>query len=287
VLRNEFFREKTKTEVLTHLKEVEMAVVSMKDLLEAGCHFGHQTKRWNPKMKKYIYGARNGIYIIDLEKTLQMFHIAYDFFRDVASEGKGILFVGTKKQAQHSMIEEAKRCNMFYIKQRWLGGLLTNFETIKKRILRLRELESMKENGFFSSITKKEMGRLEKERMKLEKFLLGIKDMDRLPGALFVVDTKKERIAVSEARKLGIPTVAIVDTNCDPDEVDYVIPCNDDAIRAIKLISEKVADAVLEGRKDLEVKEVQESEGKDEDIKEKEVKEEKKKDEKEVVLDEN
>lgn len=247
-----------------------MAVVSMKELLEAGCHFGHQTKRWNPKMKKYIYGARNGIYIIDLEKTLAMFRTAYDFVRDVVAGGKGILFVGTKKQAQLSVIEEAQRCSMFYIKQRWLGGLLTNFETIKKRILRLRELESMKENGSFASITKKEIGRLEKERMKLEKFLSGIKDMDTLPGALFVVDTKNERIAVSEARKLGIPTVAIVDTNCDPDEVDYVIPCNDDAIRAIRLISEKVADAVLEGRKDLEIEEVEESEGKDEDIKEKE-----------------
>lgn len=243
-----------------------MSVVSMKDLLEAGCHFGHQTKRWNPKMKKYIYGSRNGIYIIDLSKTLRMFQIAYDFIGEIASQGKGILFVGTKKQAQDAITEEAKRCGMYYINQRWLGGLLTNFPTIKKRILRLRELETMKETDGYASHTKKEIAVLERERMRLEKFMSGIKDMDGIPGALFIVDTKKERIAVREARKLGIPTVATVDTNCDPDEIDYVIPCNDDAIRAVRLITEKIADATLEGRRDLDTQNAEKKEGEDKEV---------------------
>jgi small subunit ribosomal protein S2 len=238
-----------------------MSVVTMKELLEAGCHFGHQTKRWNPKMKKYIYGARNGIYIIDLAKTLKMLENAYEFIRQISSEGRGVLFVGTKKQAQDSVLEEAKRCNMYFINQRWLGGLLTNYHTIKNRILRLRELETMKETGSYSSFTKKEISVLEKERTRLDKFMSGIKDMEGLPGALFIIDTKKEKIALSEARKLGIPTIAIVDTNCDPDEVDYIIPCNDDAIRAIRLITEKMANAVLEGRRERDVKQAEESEG--------------------------
>lgn len=243
-----------------------MSVVSMKELLEAGCHFGHQTKRWNPKMKKYIYGSRNGIYIIDLSKTLSMFQTAYNFIGEIASQGKGILFVGTKKQAQDAITEEAKRCGMYYINQRWLGGLLTNFPTIKKRILRLRELETMKETDGYASHTKKEIAVLEKERMRLEKFMSGIKDMDEIPGALFIVDTKKERIAVREARKLGIPTIATVDTNCDPDEIDYVIPCNDDAIRAVRLITEKIADATLEGRRELDTQDAEKKEGEDKEV---------------------
>jgi len=220
----------------------------MKELLEAGVHFGHKTRRWNPKMKSHIYGARNGIYIIDLQKTVLLFKEAYNFIRDVAAQGEFILFVGTKKQAQDSIYEEATRCNMFYVNRRWLGGMLTNFRTVKKSIDQLNKLEAMKNDDIYSLLPKKEVLQLEKQRMRLEKALGGIKNMDRLPGAIFVVDLKKERIAVSEAKKLGIPSVGIVDTNCDPDEIDYVIPGNDDAIRAIRLFSSKIADAVIEGR---------------------------------------
>ncbi|EGL83729.1 ribosomal protein S2 [Caldalkalibacillus thermarum TA2.A1] len=224
-----------------------MAVISMKQLLEAGVHFGHQTRRWNPKMARYIFTERNGIYIIDLQKTVKKVEEAYNFVRDLAANGGKILFVGTKKQAQESIKEEAERCNMFYINTRWLGGTLTNFQTIRKRIERLHELEQMETDGTFDVLPKKEVILLRKEKERLEKFLGGIKQMKELPDALFVVDPRKERIAISEARKLGIPIVAIVDTNCDPDEIDYVIPGNDDAIRAVKLLTSKMADAVLEG----------------------------------------
>lgn len=220
----------------------------MKELLEAGVHFGHQTRRWNPKMKRYIYGGRNGIYIIDLHQTLKLFEEARQFIQDVVSEGEVVLFVGTKKQAQDAVQEAAKRCGMYYVDQRWLGGMLTNFRTIQTRIVRLNELKKMEEDGVFEQLTKKEAALLREESDRLERFLGGIKDMPKLPGAMFIVDLKKERIALAEARKLEIPVVAIVDTNCDPDEVDYVIPGNDDAIRAIKLISNKIADAILEIR---------------------------------------
>lgn len=225
-----------------------MAVITMKQLLEAGVHFGHQTRRWNPKMAPYIFTDRNGIYIIDLQKTVRMIEEAYNFVRQLASEGKTLLFVGTKKQAQDAIKEEAERCGMFYVNQRWLGGMLTNFPTIKKRIERLKELERMEADGTFSVLPKKEVARLQHEKEKLQKYLGGIKEMKELPDALFIVDPRKEKIAVAEARKLGIPIVAIVDTNCDPDEIDYVIPGNDDAIRAVRLITSKIADAVLEGR---------------------------------------
>lgn len=225
-----------------------MANVTMKEMLEAGVHFGHETKRWDPKMKSYIYGARNGIYIIDLQKTVLLFKEAHNFIRDVVAQGEHILFVGTKKQAQDSIYEEATRCNMFYVNRRWLGGMLTNFRTVKKSIDQLNKLEVMKNDNIYALLPKKEVLQLEKQRKRLEKALGGIKNMDRLPGAIFVVDLKKERIAVSEARKLGIPSVGIVDTNCDPDEIDYAIPGNDDAIRAIRLFSSKIADAVIEGR---------------------------------------
>ena len=225
-----------------------MAVISMKQLLEAGVHFGHQTRRWNPKMARYIFTERNGIYIIDLQKTVKKVDEAYAFLRSVAEEGKSVLFVGTKKQAQEAIKDEATRANMFYVNERWLGGMLTNFRTIKNRIARLKELEAMEEDGTFEVLTKKEVQVLRHEMEKLEKNLGGIKEMDKLPGALFVVDPRKERIAVSEARKLNIPIVAIVDTNCDPDEIDYVIPGNDEAIRAVKLLTGLMADAVLEGR---------------------------------------
>ncbi len=225
-----------------------MAVVSMKQLLEAGVHFGHQTRRWNPKMAPYIFTERNGIYILDLQKTVKLLEQAYNFIRDVAAEGKSVLFIGTKKQAQESIEAEAKRCGMFYVNHRWLGGMLTNFSTISQRIRRLKELEEMETNGMFDVLPKKEVIKLRAEKEKLEKNLGGIKEMRELPGAVFVVDPKKEHIAVREARVLGIPIVAIVDTNCDPDEVDYVIPGNDDAIRAIKLITSRIADAVLEAR---------------------------------------
>ncbi len=225
-----------------------MAVISMKQLLEAGVHFGHQTRRWNPKMAQYIFTERNGIYIIDLQKTVRKIDEAYMFVRDVALSGKSILFVGTKKQAQESIESEAKRCGMFYVNNRWLGGMLTNFRTIRTRIARLNEIDAMEQRGDFDVLPKKEVIKLQGEREKLEKNLGGIRNMKELPGALFVVDPRKEHIAVTEARILGIPIVGIVDTNCDPDEIDYVIPGNDDAIRAVKLIAGKLADAVLEGR---------------------------------------
>ncbi|MBS7387037.1 MAG: 30S ribosomal protein S2 [Eubacteriales bacterium] len=225
-----------------------MSVISMKQLLEAGVHFGHQTRRWNPKMKEYIFTERNGIYIIDLQKTVKKAEEAYNFVRSVAEAGDSVLFVGTKKQAQESIEQEAKRCEMFYVNQRWLGGMLTNFKTIQTRIAKLRKIEKMEADGDFAYLPKKEVIKLKAEQEKLEKNLSGIKDMKKLPGAMFVVDPRKEHIAVMEARALGIPVVAIVDTNCDPDEVDYAIPGNDDAIRAVKLIASKMADAVLEGR---------------------------------------
>ena len=226
-----------------------MSVISMKQLLEAGVHFGHQTRRWNPKMAPYIFTERNGIYIIDLQKTVKKVEEAYNFIREVASEGKDILFIGTKKQAQEAIREEAKRSNMHYVNNRWLGGMLTNFATIKTRIDKLEELEKMEEDGTFEVLPKKEVIKLNNEKEKLEKNLGGIKTMNaENVGALFIVDPRKEKNAISEAKILGIPVVAIVDTNCDPDEVDYVIPGNDDAIRAVKLITSKVADAVMEGR---------------------------------------
>ena len=225
-----------------------MAVVSMKQLLEAGVHFGHQTRRWNPKMAPYIFTERNGIYIIDLQKTVRKLEEAYMFVRDLSAEGKSVLFVGTKKQAQDSIREEATRAGAHYVNARWLGGMMTNFNTIRGRIARLTQLKKMEEDGTFDLLPKKEVIKLRQEIEKLEKFLGGIKDMEKLPGALFIVDPRKEKIAVAEARKLGIPIVAIVDTNCDPDEVDYVIPGNDDAIRAVKLIASTMANAIIEGR---------------------------------------
>jgi len=219
----------------------------MKELLEAGVHFGHQTKRWNPKMKQYIFGERNGIYIIDLQKTLKLFKEATQFVADLVAQGKIVLFVGTKRQAQDAIAEEANRCGMFFVNQRWLGGLLTNFSTIQKSIKRLKELDVMATDGRYELLPKKEVTRLERERQALEKNLSGIKNMPRLPDAIFVIDSKNEEIAVAEARRLGIPVVAIVDTNCDPDFVDYVIPGNDDALRAIRLFTTKIADSVLEG----------------------------------------
>jgi len=226
-----------------------MSVISMKQLLEAGVHFGHQTRRWNPKMAPFIFTERNGIYIIDLQKTVKKVEEAYDFIKSVSEEGKDILFVGTKKQAQEAIQEEAVRCNMHFVNSRWLGGMLTNFRTIKTRIARLEELEKMEQDGTFDVLPKKEVAELTNEKEKLVKNLGGIKDMDASKiGALFVVDPRKEKIAIQEAKILGIPVVAIVDTNCDPDEVDYVIPGNDDAIRAVKLITAKLADGIIEGR---------------------------------------
>ena len=230
-----------------------MGVVSMKQLLEAGVHFGHQTRRWNPKMARYIFTERNGIYIIDLQKTVKKLEEAYNFVRDVAASGQDILFVGTKKQAGDSVKEEAERCGMHYVNARWLGGMMTNFKTIRRRIARLAQLRKMEEDGTFDLLPKKEVIKLHLEIDKLEKFLGGIKNMNKLPGALFIVDPRKERIAVAEAKNLGIPIVAIVDTNCDPDEIDYVIPGNDDAIRAVKLIAGAMASAVLESRQGEEV----------------------------------
>jgi len=227
---------------------IKMAIISMKQLLEAGVHFGHQTRRWNPKMKKYIFTERNGIYIIDLQKTVKKVEEAYNFVRDLAANGGTLLFVGTKKQAQESVRDEATRSGMFYVNHRWLGGTLTNFQTIRKRINRLKDIERMEEDGTFEVLPKKEVGELLKEKDRLVKFLGGIKEMDKLPDAMFVIDPRKERIAIAEAHKLNIPIIGIVDTNCDPDEVDYVIPANDDAIRAVKLLTSKMADAVLEGK---------------------------------------
>lgn len=225
-----------------------MAVVSMKQLLEAGVHFGHQTRRWNPKMAEYIFTERNGIYIIDLQKTVRKLEGAYNFIRELSENGESVLFVGTKKQAQDSVREEAERAGAYFVNARWLGGMMTNFTTIRHRIDRLRQLRAMEEDGTFDLLPKKEVIKLKLEIEKLEKFMGGIKDMKKLPGALFIVDPRKERIAVAEAKKLGIPIVAIVDTNCDPDEIDYVIPGNDDAIRAVKLISATMANAIIEGR---------------------------------------
>ncbi|WP_405343830.1 30S ribosomal protein S2 [Ruminococcus sp.] len=225
-----------------------MAVVSMKQLLEAGVHFGHQTRRWNPKMAPYIFTERNGIYIIDLQKTVVKLEEAYNFVRDLSMEGKSVLFVGTKKQAMESVKDEATRAGAFYVNARWLGGMLTNFTTIRRRIARLKQLRTMEEDGTFDLLPKKEVIKLNLEIEKLEKFLGGIKDMTEMPGALFIVDPRKEKIAVAEAKKLGIPIVAIVDTNCDPDDVDYIIPGNDDAIRAVKLISGAMANAIIEGK---------------------------------------
>ncbi|MEX2270862.1 MAG: 30S ribosomal protein S2 [Vicinamibacterales bacterium] len=220
----------------------------MKDLLEAGVHFGHQTKRWNPKMKPFIFGERNGIYIIDLGKTARLFKEAEQFVGQLAAEGKTVLFVGTKRQAQDAIAEEAQRCGMFFVNQRWLGGLLTNFTTIQRSLARLRELEAMATDGRYETITKKEIAKVEKEKRKLQKNLDGIRNMGKLPDAVFIVDTRKEKIAVDEARKLKIPVIGVVDTNCDPDEVDFIIPGNDDALRAIKLFASRIADAIIGGR---------------------------------------
>ena len=225
-----------------------MSVISMKQLLEAGVHFGHQTRRWNPKMKKFIFVERNGIYIIDLQKTVKKLEEAYAFMRQVGDDGGKVLFVGTKKQAQDAIKEEAERAGMYYINQRWLGGTLTNFGTIQKRVARLKQIESMEEDGTFDVLPKKEVGQLKKEHERLVKFLGGIRDMKALPDVMFVVDPRKERIAVAEAIKLNIPLVGIVDTNCDPDEIDYIIPANDDAIRAVRLLTGKMADALIESR---------------------------------------
>ncbi len=234
-------------------EEKIMAVVSMKQLLEAGVHFGHQTRRWNPKMAEYIFTERNGIYIIDLQKTVKKLNEAYLFARDIAAAGGDILFVGTKKQAQDSVKEEAEHCGMPYVNARWLGGMLTNFSTIRTRIARLEQLRAMRDDGTFDLLPKKEVATLVLEIEKLEKFIGGIQNMNKIPGALFIVDPRKERIAVAEAKKLGIPIIAIVDTNCDPDEIDAVIPGNDDAIRAVKLIAETIAAAVIEGRQGEEM----------------------------------
>ncbi|WP_079709475.1 30S ribosomal protein S2 [Paraliobacillus ryukyuensis] len=225
-----------------------MAVISMKQLLEAGVHFGHQTRRWNPKMKRYIFTERNGIYIIDLQKTVKKVDEAYNFIKQVAEDGGNVLFVGTKKQAQESVKDEAIRSGMFFVNQRWLGGTLTNFDTIRKRINRLKDIERMEEDGTFDVLPKKEVVGLLKEKERLVKFLGGIKEMKQIPDVLFIIDPRKERIAVAEAHKLNIPIVGIVDTNCDPDEIDYVIPANDDAIRAVKLLTGKMADAILEAK---------------------------------------
>ncbi len=229
-----------------------MAILSMKQLLEAGVHFGHQTKRWNPKMKPYIFGARNGIYIIDLQKTVTLFDEAYRFVVDIVANGGKVLFVGTKKQTQDSIEEESKRCGMFYVNKRWLGGALTNYRTIKKNIQKLKDLETMKADGRLEQLSKKEALLIERELAKLEYSLGGIKEMEKLPGIMFIIDPKKERIAAAEARKLGIPSVGLLDTNCDPDDIDYIIPGNDDAIKAIRLFNSKIADACIEGKRKFE-----------------------------------
>ena len=242
-----------------------MSVVSMKQLLESGFHFGHQTRRWNPKMAPYIYTERNGIHIIDLQQTVKLFDKAYNDIRNAAMEGD-VLFVGTKKQAQESIMTEAQRCGMPYVNSRWLGGTLTNFRTIRRRIARLNQLKTMREDGTFDLLTKKEVSKYEGEIAKFEKFLGGIKDMERLPAALFVVDTRREHIAVSEARKLGIPIFAIVDTNCDPDEIDYIIPGNDDAIRAVKLVCSAMADAIIEARQGYQVEPEEAAPAEDEEV---------------------
>ncbi|MGM0470697.1 MAG: 30S ribosomal protein S2 [Bacillota bacterium] len=247
-----------------------MPVVTMKEMLESGVHFGHKTRRWNPKMKSYIFTERNGIYIIDLQQTVDLAEEAYNFVRDLASDGKEILFASTKKQAQETIEREAKRCGMPYVNQRWLGGMLTNYQTISKRIDRLEELEQMKEDGLFEVLPKKEVMELKREKDKLVRFLGGIRDMDGLPDALFVADPRREEIAVAEANKLGIPIIAIVDTNCDPDLIDYVIPGNDDAIRAVKLLTGIMADAVLEGKQGTQQAEVAENQSEEADEEESE-----------------
>jgi small subunit ribosomal protein S2 len=241
-----------------------LTAIAMKDLLEAGVHFGHQTKRWNPKMKEYIFGERNGIYIIDLGKTVKLFRQAEEFVQSLAAEGKTILFVGTKRQAQDVIAEESARCGMYYVNQRWLGGLLTNFTTIQRSLGRLRDLEAMVTDGRYDTLSKKEIAKNEKEKRKLQKNLDGIRTMGRLPDAVFIVDTRKEKIAVDEARKLKIPVIGIVDTNCDPDEVDFVIPGNDDALRSIRLFASRIADAVAAGRGVRESAQAEASEGTDE-----------------------
>jgi len=232
-----------------------MSVISMKQLLEAGVHFGHQTRRWNPKMAEYIFTERNGIYIIDLQKTVKLVEEAYNVIRDLSADGKKILFVGTKKQAQEAIAKEAERCEMFYVNQRWLGGMMTNYKTIKKRIDRLHELEKMSEDGTFDVLPKKEVTQLRNEMERLEKFLGGIKGINGVPDAIFVIDPRKERNAIKEAHKLGIPVIGVVDTNCDPDDIDYVIPGNDDAIRAVKLLTATMANAVLEGKQGEQIEE--------------------------------
>ena len=237
--------------------------IALKDLLEAGVHFGHQTKRWNPKMKQFIFGERNGIYIIDLAKTAKLFRDAEQFVSNLAADGRTVLFVGTKRQAQDAIAEEAQRCGMFFVNQRWLGGLLTNFSTIQRSLARLRDLEAMETDGRYESLSKKEIAQIEKEKRKLQKNLEGIRNMSRLPDALFVVDTRKEKIALDEARKLKIPVIGVVDTNCDPDEVDYVIPGNDDALRAIRLFASRVADAIVAGRGIADANRGDEEEGDD------------------------
>ncbi|MFZ3576634.1 30S ribosomal protein S2 [Virgibacillus sp. DJP39] len=233
-----------------------MSVISMKQLLEAGVHFGHQTRRWNPKMKKYIFTERNGIYIIDLQKTVKKVDEAYKYVKEIAANGGTVLFVGTKKQAQDSVRDEAIRSGMFFVNQRWLGGTLTNFQTIRKRITRLKNIERMEEDGTFDVLPKKEVVNLLKEKDRLMKFLGGIKEMKRIPDAMFVIDPRKERIAIAEAHKLNIPIIGIVDTNCDPDEIDYVIPANDDAIRAVKLLTSKMADAIIEVKQSEEAERI-------------------------------
>jgi len=245
-----------------------MAYITMKELLESGVHFGHQTKRWNPKMKQYIFGARNGIYIIDLQKTVRMFRRVYDFVVDIVASGKMLLFVGTKKQARDAVYEEANRCEMFYVHNRWLGGMLTNFQTIKKSIERLNYLNTIVNDGSINLFPKKEGLKLEKERVKLDNNLGGIRTMNNLPGAIFVVDPKNEAIAVHEGRRLGIPIIAIVDTNCNPDEIDYIIPGNDDAIRAIRLITSRIADACTEGKERLDEKQQAEADKEVEEVSE-------------------
>jgi len=243
-----------------------MSSITMKELLEAGVHFGHQTKRWNPKMKPYIFGARNGIYIIDLQKTVRLFKNAYNFVTDAVRGGETVMFIGTKKQAQDSVADEASRCGMYYVNQRWLGGMLTNFSTVKQSIDRLKRLDSMLTDGTADAYTKKEALKFDKERQKLEKTLGGIKAMGRVPGVIFVIDPKNEEIAIKEAKKLGIKVVAIVDTNCDPDDIDYIIPGNDDAIRAIRLLTSKIADAVIEGAESRNADLQTDSEGEDAEV---------------------
>ena len=260
-------------------------VVTMKELLEAGVHFGHQVKRWNPKMKRYIFGQRNGIYIIDLQKTVKMFEVAFNFVKDLASKGESVLFVGTKKQAQDVIIEESQRSQAYFVNQRWLGGMLTNFKTVKQGIEKLKKIEKMNEDGTYELLTKKEVAKYETERQRLDKNLSGVKEMNSLPGAVIIIDPKKESIAVAEARKLAIPIVALVDTNCDPDDIDYVVPGNDDAIRSIRLVTSKMSDAFLEGKSILNktMEEAAEKEAIEEKIAEEEKKDEEEKGKKEEV----